>query len=307
MLYILNNKNIKMNFCTLTDKNYLLKGLTMRKSLMNTIKKDFILHWLCLDEETHQKLTKLNLNNVIFYKLSELENNDIKLRKAKNNPPSKYGNQYENYCWTLTPYFINYILTNKIKVNEKLMYIDADIYFYHTPEIIFNIVSTKSVGIHSHRFSGNFNINIESGWFNVGVMIFTNDGLGVEISTKWKNWLLNTENIYYNKYGSCGDQKYLELFIELWDVDKVCIFDNDVRCGHLAPWNCGNVNHTKKHEINHKGVIQPVIFFHFSHFVFKETSYSDSIKGEWKPTRETKITEYYNDYFNEMVKINKTI
>lgn len=281
-----------MNFCTHCDKNYFYKAFALYKSLTEQC-ESFTLHWLCNDEDTYNCVTTLNLPNIVAYSLAELENNED-LAKAKNNPPSRYGDQYSQYMWTLTPYFTNHLLSI-IPKGEKLMYCDADIFFYRNPRIIFDIVGDKSAGIHTHRFGGKFR-DQDNGWYNVGVMVFTNNDKGKEVSDKWKSWLLNPNNEYYAKYGTCGDQKYLELIKDQYEED-VCVFD-DIRCSHLAPWNCSNLRHSENKMIEYNGDWSPVVFFHFSHFNINiETGqWRDSNNGEWSPARDYAIQKYYNAY-----------
>jgi lipopolysaccharide biosynthesis glycosyltransferase len=268
-----------MNICTHFDKNYFYKGLALYKSLTETIEGEFLLHILCNGDELFKTLKILSLPNIKLYSLKEIEDKDLELSAARDNPPCKYGDQYSQFTWTLTPYFVNHILKS-LPEGEKLIYADSDIFFYRSPQTILDIVN-KSVGIHTHRFAGAFR-NTETGWYNVGVTIFTNNDKGREISDKWKGWLLNPNNEYYNTHGMCGDQKYLDLFPELWHAD-ICVFD-DARCNHIAPWNTDVKN--------------PVTFFHFSHFNIDIPTgkWRDSNNGEWNPARSPVIKAYYEDY-----------
>jgi len=218
-----------MNFCTIADKDYLTKALAMYQSLCENV-EDFTLYFLCIDDETYLKLDELNLSNIYYFQVPLLEALDNELIKAKNNPQSKYGTKYSQYCWCLTPYFTNFILTHYIEDSEYLMYVDADIYFYGNPQIILDEMNGKSVGIHTHRFSPPFK-EVDTGWYNCGIVVFKNDFVGIEMSDNWKSWLLNQNNEYFEKYGTCGDQKYLELFQRFCDVS---VFDENIL--HGAPW-----------------------------------------------------------------------
>ena len=50
-----------INICTLSDKNYFRYGLAMYDSLLEQCEQDFTLYYLCLDDETHDKLKEMNL------------------------------------------------------------------------------------------------------------------------------------------------------------------------------------------------------------------------------------------------------
>lgn len=280
-----------MNFCTIGDEKYILKGLALYKSLCDTGETHFILHWLCIDQETFHTLNKLRDKYPIYkkIKLYSLENYEYgypELRQAKNNPPSNYGTQYSQYCWCLAPWFTNYIL-ERLKKDDYLLYIDNDIYFYDTPQIIIDAMKGRSIGIHTHRFTGTFEER-DNGWYNVGIVVFKSNNTGIRISRLWKEWLLNPSNEYYKKYGTCGDQKYLELFPVLAGLGNVCVFDEEAKILHYAPWctHDGEPGHT-------------ALFFHFSHFTFDPVTgkWTDSLHGEWNPSAQPGMMSYYKDYF----------
>lgn len=276
-----------INICTLCDKNYLLKGLAMRQSLID-LKVDYRIYWLCLDQETYRVVGKLD--NVLALELSVYEQEDEQLRKAQSNPASRYGSQRDNYIWSLTPYFVNDVLTKYIKAGEHLMYVDSDIYFYLSPQVILDVIGDKSIGIHTHRF-GPSRKKLDVGWYNVGVTVFRKDTVGIMASNMWKSWVMNTDNDFYQEYGTCGDQKYLELFPTQFPT-RVCVFDEHSSISHRAPWCCDEDN-------------KPVVFFHFSHFNcdLKNNTWKDSIHGEWRPAALKHIRPYYENYFQAIKQI----
>lgn len=286
-----------MNVCTLTDSSYLAKGLTMRQSLID-LGVEHTVYWLCLDDETYNRI--FTLDNVEAYKLSNLEKIDSTLQKLKSNPATRYGGQRENYIWSLAPYFINFLLKNEIEPGEFITYIDSDIFFYNSPQIILDTIGERSVGIHTHRFGLNRK-KLDVGWYNVGVIVFKNDRAGRLISELWKHWMVDASNPYYDEYGTCGDQKYLELFVEMFPK-QVCVFDEEGPISHLAPW-CTHLED------------KPVIFFHFSHFVYslEKNSWNDNVREwrgewpEWKPSRHSHIRPYYELYFDKIKEAHKLI
>ena len=62
-------------FTTLSDKNYKLQGFTLFKSLLDTSSEEFVLYYLCMDDETYNDILNINKyhNNIIGIKLSDLE------------------------------------------------------------------------------------------------------------------------------------------------------------------------------------------------------------------------------------------
>lgn len=281
-----------MNFCTIADKNYLTKALAMYQSLCENV-QEFTLYFLAIDYKIYETLIRLSLPNIEIYYLGDLEDRDTELKKSKFNPASKYGTQYSQYCWTLTPYFTNYILKNHIPVFECLMYVDADIYFYGSPQKILDAVGNYTpVGIHTHRFTPPYNGNLDTGWFNCGIVVFRASPRGIMASNLWKDCLLNPQNDYYEKYGTCGDQKYLELINEQFDT---CIFDEYIL--HGAPWCCNDLNG------------KDILWYHFSHFTLNSDTWQDHTNNppEWRPSGYTFIKPYYENYFNVIKEKEKLI
>lgn len=284
-----------MIFCTTGDSNYLLKGLALLSSLKQHVKEDFILYWLCIDDQVYDRLQEINDPNVSCYRLSDLEKKDPSLEAAKNIPPSNYGSQRDNYIWSLTPYFINYLLnTPHIPGGEFLIYCDNDIYFYKDPRAILDVIGEKHMGIHTHRFPPTRK-KMDVGTYNVGVTIVKKSTVGLLIANLWKEWVHNPSNPFYEEYGRCGDQGYLVPLTQLYP-SSIRVFDEGSPITHLAPW-CPKLDG------------RDVLFFHFSHFNFdlQTNTWRDSNRGEWHPTKYPHIVPYYERYFNTIRNINSTL
>jgi hypothetical protein len=287
-----------MEICTIFDKNYLAKGLCLYKSIKNN---NILLNILCIDEFTFLKLSELKLEKIKLYNLKKLEEENQDLFKLKNSShKTEYGDSYSNYCWALTPFFCNYLLKNK--EIESLLYVDSDIYFYENFDSIKEEVSDHSVGIVTHRTDYHLTKETNSGKYNVGIVYFKSDEIGIKCSEFWKNLLMNPNNEYYSRYGTCGDQKYLELF-EI-KFDNICIIDKLV--GHGAPWCFESYEYLDKYTIMYNGMKQKMVYNHFSHFKIGENGWESSYGGEWKPeTINRYVKEYYEDYYKEIMDIKK--
>ena len=74
-------------YCTLSDKNFLAKGLALFKSLKEQSSSPFKLYYLALDEDSFNILSDLNFNEIIPVSLKKLEEYHEDLLTAKNNRP----------------------------------------------------------------------------------------------------------------------------------------------------------------------------------------------------------------------------
>lgn len=301
-----------IKFCTLGDSSYTTKGLALYESLCNTVKCDFTLYWLCIDEVVYNELLFIkehkdgsSFNKIRPILLQHIEDYDIELSNARNNPASLWGTQYSQFCWCLTPYFMRYLLTNGyVEDDEVLIYLDNDLYFYHSLELLVELMDGKSVAIHRHRFTAPYKIDNPVGEFNVGVVAIRNNHIGNNISNLWAQWLLNPNNEHYELYGTCGDQKYLDLFIPICGEQNVLIFDQHL--SYLAPWCYTVVDYLpQRFYVIYKEEKQPVLFYHFSHFNYNidADTWSDSYKGEWEPAKNGYVLPYYLMYYESIKKI----
>jgi lipopolysaccharide biosynthesis glycosyltransferase len=131
-------------YCTYFDRNYLVKALALIESLSRHEKTPYRIYVVCLDELTRLLLTKLNLPGVQPIALHDIERGDIKLAEAKK------ARTLVEYYWTLTPTVIFRILEAHPDI-DVLTYLDADLFFYSSPDPIYRELGTGSVLIHEHR------------------------------------------------------------------------------------------------------------------------------------------------------------
>lgn len=146
-------------------------------------------------------LKKPNLPHIILISLSESEDEELLRVKPERT--------VAEYCWTATPSIIYYII--KTFNVESCTYIDANVYFYSSPKIIFDEFNNNdnSILITEHRFSPEYRKEEKlSGKYCVQFITFRNDKHGLEALTWWKEQCI----IWcYNRVedGKFGDQLYL--------------------------------------------------------------------------------------------------
>lgn len=300
-----------IDFVTLSDKNYLINGLVLYNSLKQNITSDFTLHYLCLDDITYSKLYKLKEEksyiDLKLYRFDVIQNLDdwqYLIKNTENRSIDKADGQ-STFHWALASVFTNYLMNIE---DRPLLYIDSDICVYNDLGIIFDKMIDYNVGLISHKHISPKEWS-HVGYYNVGIIYFNNTNDSKLCLQKWKDCVIG-KDLSYPKYKSCGDQKYLELFIT-W-IDKIILLDSIV--GHSAPWCAGH------HEIYDKNNVkylkwpgfcfdrpelifeQPLYFYHFSHFT------PDYTNNTWKKDRDNEwcgflgqpgMTEIYQEYFEK--------
>ena len=237
------------HYCTYFDTQYLLRGLTLYRSLQIHA-GEFVLWVLCCDEESAQTLSQLNLPNLRPIRLSEIEDFEPRLARAK------ADRSRVEYLWTLSPLWPLYLFANYREI-EGLTYLDADLFFYASPEPIFKEVGDAPLAMFSHRYCAadkHMNIN---GIYNVGWISYRRNETALTCLEKWRDQCLewcyaHTEE---NRY---GDQKYLDEWPQLYPSTHVIKY---IGAG-VAPWNWRNVSFgTRNGVLLCDGV--PLVFFHF--------------------------------------------
>tara|TARA_R110000744_G_scaffold142853_1_gene254593 strand:+ start:2453 stop:3367 length:915 start_codon:yes stop_codon:yes gene_type:complete len=303
---MINRRFIVKNFCTVTDYNFHRRVWALNQSLLNG-SDDYILYVLALDTESFNLFGQKSWKNqnIRVVSITDLLKQDAALLKCADNLPSyealnvTSGNipeaQRIQFIWSLSPYFTWYCLDQYNP--EDILYIDADIYFFNNWKRIYDNLDKVSVGLVEHRSP----YSPANGKYNVGIVYFKNDIDGYKCCTWWKNCLLFTDNEHFKTHGMCGDQKYLELFEELFDnVEAV-----DKYFGHLAPWNY-QYHSYGGHNIVWQGQQQDLMYCHFSNFKpnFEDNTYIPAQRHGLTKISNPFIKRIYDDYFACLRSVN---
>lgn len=246
---------MKFHFCTLFNANYLIKGVTMIRSLQANCPSANI-YVLCMDARTQEVLTKLNISNVHLIALSELEDDDLLSVKNERG--------VAEYCWTLSPCLPHYILKNFKDVNF-ITYLDADLYFYSSVEPLFREIGNSSIAIIEHRFTERLKNQEVKGRFCVEWVSFRRDEEGLACLERWREQCI--EWCFYRlEEGKMGDQKYLDPWPDQYSNCHILIHNG----AGIAPWNYAQYNIScgpnEALLINE----DPLIFYHFHQFQILE-------------------------------------
>jgi hypothetical protein len=211
------------HYVTLFDSLFLPQGLTLHTSMQRHI-KNYILWILCVDDNTHDVLSRLKLPNVRLLRLSQLETESLLRIK----PDRNIG----EYCWTLTPFAPRFVFEADENV-KRVTYLDADLWFRKSPAPIFREFekSGKQVLITDHAYAWEHDRSETSGQYCVQFLIFTREG---ETVRQW--WEDRCIEWCYARFedGKFGDQKYLDNWPEQF-ADLVHVLANKELL--MAPWN----------------------------------------------------------------------
>jgi hypothetical protein len=163
------------HYVTLFDNLFLPQGLALHMSMERYL-QHYTLWVLCVDDQAHEVLTKLNLPNVRLLQLSKLETAEL---LGVKNTRSK-----SEYCWTLTPFAPRFVFEADLEV-KRVTYLDADLWFLRSPSLIFEEFdkSRKQVLITDHAYAPEYDKTSSSGQYCVQFMIFNRKGS--EIVRKW--------------------------------------------------------------------------------------------------------------------------
>jgi hypothetical protein len=215
------------HYVTLFDSLFLPQGLALHRSMLRHA-APFTLWVLCMDEQAHEVLRRLDLPHVRPIKLADVETPE--LRRVK--PTRTRG----EYCWTITPFTPAFVFEREPSV-QRVTYLDADMWFRQDPQPIFEQFehSAKAVLITEHAYPPEFDQSKASGRFCVQFVTFERDR-GEPVRRWWAErcieWCFSrTED------GKFGDQMYLD--------DWPTRFGDTVHVLDPAQWTQGPWNTTR--------------------------------------------------------------
>lgn len=218
-------EGVKMeHYATLFDRLYLPQGVSLHLSMKRHI-QNFTLWILCMDTETYETLTILNLSNVRLIKIDDVETKELSSVRAIRTKGE--------YCWTLSP-FIHRFVFDADNTVDRVTYLDADLWFRKNPKAIFSELdnSKKSVLITDHNYAPEYDQSFTSGQYCVQFLTFIrNSGENVR---KW--WESRCLEWCFNRFenGKFGDQKYLDDWGTRFPDQVHILQDKELI---LAPWN----------------------------------------------------------------------
>src|SRR3569833_500511 len=165
----------KRYFCTLFDSGYLIKGLTMIRSLMRWSPGAEI-HVLCMDQKAQDVLEALRIAGVHCIPLRDLETPELL--------EAKKDRGVAEYCWTLSPCLPSYVLEQHPEI-DLITYIDSDLLFYSPIEPLYDEIGDSSIAIIEHRFTPRLMDRMVNGRFCVEWESFLCVFVGLACFFRW--------------------------------------------------------------------------------------------------------------------------
>jgi hypothetical protein len=211
-------------FCTYFDHRYIPKGLAMWRSL-KAQHADAVLHVLCLSEACIEILRGLRLTDVHLHGLDELEGSDPELLLARAN------RSLVEYYFTLTPCFPLRLLKTSPGIT-RLTYVDADLYFFASPQPILDEVAGSSIGLIEHRFPDDLAHLASYGRFNVGWLTFRTDETALACLESWRRQCIEWcyDRLEDDRF---AEQKYLDDWPTRFPNVRIIQHPG----ANVAPWN----------------------------------------------------------------------
>jgi hypothetical protein len=240
----MSSAKVTEHFVTLFDNNFLPMGMALHGSLMQHA-QPFHLWVVCMDDLVEKNLTTLSLPHVSLVSLHDLETDE--LRKVK---PSRTKGEY---CWTVTSFTPQAVFDRDTTV-QRVTYVDADLFFFDDPRILLQelTISKKHVLITEHAYAPEYEDYSVNGRFCVQFLTFYRCEAARKVLTWWQEKCLEWCFARYED-GKFGDQKYLDLWPEIFASDVHIVLQKDKI---LAPWNIMHFAKAKSAKLT-------PVFYHF--------------------------------------------
>jgi hypothetical protein len=279
------------NYCTLFDSFYLSRGLCLYYSLKTTT-PNFKLFIFPFDERADRLLRELNFPEVIVVSQSEFETPQLLQLKSERSRGE--------YCWTTTPFIIEYCINTYQLPN--CTYLDADLFFFSNANQLVELMGENSILITDHRYTPKYDQSKTSGKFCVQFMTFKNDNRGMTALHWWRDRCFEW---CYDRIedGKFGDQKYLDD----WPTRFEGVYELQHEGGGLAPWNIQqyqvilNDNSLSVKNRTTESEWQ-IVFYHFHALRFLTTDKIDLSTYALNPDV---INSIYRPYIQTLIEKNK--
>jgi hypothetical protein len=238
-------------YCTYFDSQYLARGLAMLRSVRRWDPSASILV-LALDELCEKAVRAAFDNQVEVLPQRELLETDRDLASV--------GERRAGWPYYAThkPVFLLSVLLAEAP-GTTVIYIDADTWFYSSPEPMLAELGEASIGLSPHRFSPRNGDLVKFGIYNAGCLYFRVDQTAIDCVAFWR-----AECLDWCAEEATADGRFMNQgYLNRWPAR----YSGVHLIGHpgvnVAPWN---VNDHRVDQIGDEVLVdgQPLIFYHFS-------------------------------------------
>lgn len=237
-------------YCTYFDHNYLPRGLALYHSLQRHA-PGARLYVLCLSDACHRALTGLDLPGMIPVRLADFEAADPAVAATR---PSR---SLIEYYFTLSPAWMLFVLNGEPAI-EWLTYLDSDLFFFASPDPIYDEMADAAFGIIPHRFSRGLQEQYRFGLYNVGWVSVRNRQDGLAALRWWRERCI--EWCYDRVEGDrFADQRYLDRLPQMFSGVHVI----EHLGANLAPWNFADLRLARRDGAIEIDERYSLLFFHF--------------------------------------------
>lgn len=259
--------NQSRTFCTIITNNYFSWALTLYESLLE-FDKEISLHVAIVDTGTEDHSSKIAGKNITILTLNDFENIPFSKEMIR-----KYDSNLSTLRWSLKPL----LMMKCLESYEKVIFVDADIYFFASYQFLFESLDHHSVILTPHwrtlspeKNPVEFYATFRHGIYNAGFI-----GANVNAGKALEYWAENCLAACVNdsEKGLYYDQIYLNLIPVYFENVQILKHQG---C-NVASWNievCQRTWDTVTQEIKINNKF-PVVFIHFTNVTIDKI-----LKGE---------------------------
>ncbi|TMA24391.1 MAG: hypothetical protein E6J78_20675 [Deltaproteobacteria bacterium] len=234
------------HFCTLFDRNYLLQGMALYRSLRRHA-KGFVLYTICMDEQSFAMVSRLQADDLKPIPVSALEDEETRQLRAR----TTHG----QFCWASQPLSCLHLLDRFAL--PRITYLDADSMFFADPQLLFDELGDASVSLVPHRYSKGYDQTEASGRYCVQFNAFRNSAEGRAVLAFWRS-----ECFKYSKdrLSALPGQTCLDRWPAFRGVREI-----EHRGAGVAPWN------VQSYRLSERGNQlyvddEPIVFYHYHQY-----------------------------------------
>jgi hypothetical protein len=271
-------------YCTYFDSGYLSRGLALISSLRESGEASLVLV-VAFDDIAFEYLNARKSDlGLIVRKSSDLLAKFPELARVSG------ARKYSELFFTSSPFLVK-LAMEEVSPGALVIYLDADLFFFESPDTVFTDLGNGSVGIIEHNYpKSRQRLASKYGTFNVGMVIFRNDQQGQLVLNWWAarciEWCHD-----YPLDGKYADQGYLDHFPRL--SPQTVILKNPGF--NLAPWNTSSSTlSTDQHKVLVNN--QPLVFFHFHGLTRMGGSFVSGQLTYWSPLGRSVFQAIYKPY-----------